>query len=391
MTYLMQTYASLELEPIKGAGSYLTMSNGVQYLDFASAIATNGFGHCHPALVKALQQQAESLWHTTNLYRLPLAESLAKSLSTHSFADKVFFANSGLEAMEGCIKMARRYQWARDAGERYRIITFEGAFHGRSLATLAAGNQQKHLEGFGPKIDGFDQVPVGDIDALKACINDETAAIMIEPIQGESGIQVQSKKWLQKLREICDAYDLLLIFDEVQTGLGRTGSLFAYEQMGVTPDIMGLAKGLGAGFPIGAVLTTNKVAAAMKPGSHGSTFGGNPLATKVAATVLELLLQDGFLEDVRLKGAWLKEQLENLQKQFPTIIKEVRGTGLMLGLACYENYQQALYNALLEQKLLTVPAGNNVLRVFPALNVTQDDCKLALVMIQKACQNLLER
>ncbi len=391
MKHLMQTYASLDLCPIKGQGAYLIMDNGEQYLDFASGIATNSFGHCHPVLVQALRQQAETLWHTTNLYHLPLAEALAKKLCDHSFADKVFFANSGLEAMEACIKMARRFHWAKGNPERFRIITFEGAFHGRSLATIAAGNQAKHLEGFGPKVDGFDQVPSNDLKTLTQSINKQTAAIMIEPIQGESGIHLQSKTWLQKLRKICDDHGILLIFDEVQTGIGRTGTLFAYEQTGITPDIMGLAKGLGSGFPIGAVLATNAVASAMTPGSHGSTFGGGPLATKVAATVLDLLLQEGFLQQVENTGDWLKMQLENLQQQFPHIIKEVRGKGLMLGLACHEDYQQKLYQELLKQKLLVVPAGDNVLRVFPPLNVTKEECKAGLIMIQKACQNLTKK
>lgn len=391
MKYLMETYASLDLKPVKGKGAYLTMDDGVQYLDFASGIATNSFGHCHPILVQALQKQAETLWHTTNLYHLPLAEALAEKLCNHSFADSAFFANSGLEAMEACIKMARRYHWSQGNPKRYRIITFKGAFHGRSLATIAAGNQAKHLEGFGPKVDGFDQIAPNDLTALKGCINEKTAAIMIEPIQGESGIHLQSKDWLQKLRALCDDHGLLLIFDEVQTGIGRTGTLFAYEQIGVSPDIMGLAKGLGGGFPIGAALATNAVAAAMKPGSHGSTFGGNPLATKVANTVLDLLLKEGFLSQVQDMGDWLKVQLENLQQQFPHIIKVIRAKGLMLGMACYEDYQQKLYQQLLLQRLLTVPAGDNVLRVFPPLNVTQEECKAALMMIQKACQNLSKK
>ncbi len=380
--YLMPTYAPLDFEPSFGQGVWITDTKGRRFLDMGAGVAVNSFGHCYPPLVKALQEQAETLWHASNLYDLPLAKSLAEKLCRHSFADKVFFANSGLEAMEGCIKLARRYQAPK---KRWRIISFEGAFHGRSLATLAAGNQAKHLEGLGPKLDGFDQVAFGDIEAVKKAITSETAAILIEPIQGESGIKPQSKGFLQALRQLCDQQELLLIFDEVQCGIGRTGHLFAYELFGIIPDIMGLAKGLGGGFPIGAVLSTEKIAAAFSAGSHGSTFGGNPLATKVGLTLLDEMLKAGFLDDVQLKAKDLKNQLENLSGKYPHIIKEVRGEGLMLGLVCAMDSMQ-LYQQLFAAGLLLIPAGGNVLRFLPPLNVTKQEYEQALAILETVCR-----
>lgn len=370
--HLMTNYAPFNLEPQSGHGVWLTARNGRRYLDLGAGVAVNTFGHCYPPLVAALQEQAATLWHISNWYDLPLSKELAQKLCTHSFADRVFFANSGLEAMEGCLKIARRYHYKNGNPNKYRIITFEGAFHGRSFATIAAGNQAKHLEGFGPKMDGFDQVKAGDIAAVKAAVTDDTAAILIEPIQGESGVKPHSKEFLQALRQICDDNGLLLIFDEVQCGTGRTGKLFAYEHTGITPDIMGLAKGLGSGFPIGAILATEKVAATMTPGSHGSTFGGNPLATRVGITTIDLLLQDDFLDEVTQKGADLQNQLKKVQEQFPDYIQEIRGLGLMIGMVCKIDAMR-LNNKLLDAGLLLIPAGDNTLRWLPPLNVTKDE------------------
>ncbi len=384
--YLMPTYAPLNLEPSYAKGVWITDKSGRRYLDMGAGVAVNSFGHCYEPLVKALQEQAEKIWHASNLYDLPLAKELAKKLCENSFAERVFFANSGLEAMEGCIKLARKYQALKN---KWRIITFEGAFHGRSLATLAAGNQSKHLEGMGPKVDGFDQVPFGDIEAVKAAINDKTAAIMIEPIQGESGIKPQSREFLQKLRKLCNERDLLLIFDEVQCGIGRTGYLFAYEYFDTMPDIMGLAKGLGGGFPIGAVLATEEISAAFSQGSHGSTFGGNPLGTKVALTLLEEMLKKSFLGEVIQKAEDLKTKLQNISERYPQIIDEVRGIGLMIGIVCQIDNMK-LYHKLFEAGLLLIPAGDNVLRFLPPLNVTKAEYNQALEILENICKTWQE-
>lgn len=282
--------------------------------------------------------------------------------------------------MEGCLKVARRYHYKNGNPNKYRVITFEGAFHGRSFATIAAGNQAKHLEGFGPKMEGFDQVKAGDIEATKAAITAETAAILIEPVQGESGAKPQSKEFLQALRQICDDNGLLLIFDEVQCGTGRSGKLFAYEHCGVIPDIMGLAKGLGSGFPIGAILASEKVAAAMTPGTHGSTFGGNPLATKVGLTTIDLLLKEGFLDEVTQKGQDLQNRLKEVTQQFPDYIKEIRGLGLMIGMVCKIDAMR-LNSKLLDAGLLLIPAGDNTLRWLPPLNVTKDEYEQGLAIL----------
>ncbi|MFV0431558.1 MAG: aspartate aminotransferase family protein [Alphaproteobacteria bacterium] len=380
--HLMTNYAPFNLEPQKGEGVWLTARDGRRFLDMGSGVAVNTFGHCYPPLVEALQEQAQNLWHVSNWYDLPLAKKLAALLCQNSFADRVFFANTGLEAMEGCIKVARRYQQQKSHGKKWRIITFEGAFHGRSFATIAAGNQAKHLEGFGPKMDGFDQVALGDIDALKAMISEQTAAILIEPIQGESGVKPQSAAFLQELRNICDRHDLLLIFDEVQCGTGRTGKLFAYEYSGVVPDIMGLAKGLGSGFPIGAILAKEEIAACMTPGSHGSTFGGNPLATKIGITTLNLLLKDGFLDEVAQKGLDLQNQLKKIAADYPQYIKDVRGCGLMIGMVCKTDAMK-LNQELMDAGLLLIPAGDNVLRWLPPLNVTKDEYEQALDILKQ--------
>ena len=314
----------------RGPGS--SRDDGERYLDFGAGIAVNALGHAHPHLVKALTEQARKLWHTSNLYQIPEGERLAQRLVDDTFADVVFFANSGAEANEAAIKMARKYHAANGHPERFRIITFEGAFHGRTLATIAAGGQKKYLEGFGPKVEGFDQVPFGDDEALKAAIRPETAAIMIEPIQGEGGIRPVPPASCGRCAQLCDEHGLLLIFDEIQTGVGRTGKLFAYEWTGVAPDIMSVAKGIGGGFPMGACLATREAAKGMTVGTHGTTFGGNPLAMAVGNAVLDVVLEPGFLDRVERMGLLLKQRLAELKDRHPAIIAEIRGEGLMLGL-----------------------------------------------------------
>ncbi|MBM1174267.1 aspartate aminotransferase family protein, partial [Microvirga arabica] len=322
---LLPTYARAELSFEKGEGPWLFGRDGERYLDFGAGIAVNALGHAHPHLVQALTEQASKVWHTSNLFQIPEGERLAKRLVENTFADVVFFSNSGAEANEAAIKMARKYHAVNGHPERFRIVTFEGAFHGRTLATIAAGGQAKYLEGFGPKVEGFDQVPVEDIEALKAVIGPETAALMIEPIQGEGGIRTVSNAFLRELRQLCDSQGLLLIFDEIQTGVGRTGKLFAYEWTGVTPDIMAVAKGIGGGFPMGACLATAEAAKGMTVGTHGTTFGGNPLAMAVGNAVLDIILEPGFLKEVEPKGLLLKQRLAELKDRHPGVIADVRG------------------------------------------------------------------
>ena len=334
ITPVLPTYARVNIEFERGEGPYLFTPEGERYLDFGSGIAVHLLGPAHPRLVAALGEQAGKLWHTSNLYRVPGQEKLAERLVAATFADSVFFTNSGAEAMECAIKMARKYHSASGHPERYEIITFEGAFHGRTLATIAAGGQKKHLEGFGPKVEGFPQVPHGDMDALKAAIGEKTAGVLLEPVQGEGGIRPFTNEQLRAIRKICDEAGILLIFDEVQTGMGRTGWLFAHEPSGVTPDIMGVAKGVGGGFPLGACLATEEAAKGMIAGSHGSTYGGNPLAMAVGNAVLDVVLEEGFLEKVRQTGIKLKQKLAMLADEHPAIIEGVRGEGLLLGLKC---------------------------------------------------------
>ena len=316
-SHLLPTYARVDLAFERGEGAWLMATDGERYLDFTSGVAVNALGHAHPAVVAAIGEQAEKLIHVSNLYRIPEAERLAARLCEASFADLVFFANSGAEAMECAIKTARKYQSASGRPERYRIVTFEGAFHGRTLATLAAGGQKKYLEGFGPVVDGFDQVAFADLEATKRAIGPETAAILIEPIMGEGGVRVVPHEFLRALRQLCDQHGLLLIFDEVQTGVGRTGELFAYRRTGVTPDIMALAKALGGGFPLGACLATAEAGKGMTAGTHGSTFGGNPLAMAAGHAVLDVILADGFLDGVRQRALRFKQKLAAVKDRFP--------------------------------------------------------------------------
>jgi len=371
----------------RGEGVWLIGTDGERYLDFTSGVAVNALGHCHPHLVAALQQQATKLWHMSNLFKSPDGERLAARLCELSFADTVFFCNSGAEAMECALKMARHYHFAKGAPERTRIITFEGAFHGRTLGTLAATGSAKYLEGYGAPLDGFDQVPLGDLDAVKKAIGPLTAAILIEPLQGEGGVRAPEVAFFRALRELCDANGLLLIFDEVQTGMGRTGELFAYKRLGVVPDLMSLAKALGGGFPIGACLATAEAAKGMAPGSHGSTFGGNPLAVSAAGAVLDVMLQPGFFEHTKRISLLLKQKLAGVVDRYPAVVSEVRGEGLLLGLKAVLPSTD-LIAALRAEKLLTVGAGDNVVRLLPPLIVSEAEIEDAVGRLERACATL---
>jgi acetylornithine/N-succinyldiaminopimelate aminotransferase len=387
MSALLPTYARSDLVFERGEGAYLFTAEGERYLDFGSGVAVTSLGHVHPHLVEALTAQAKKLWHVSNLHPIPGQERLAERLCAASFATRVFFANSGAEAVECAIKVARRYHAKQGSPERYRLVTFEGAFHGRTLATMAAGGQAKHLEGFGPPVDGFDQVEAGDIGAVEAAIGEATAGVLIEPIMGEGGMREVSWPFLRDLRALCDAKGILLLLDEVQSGIGRTGRLFAHEWAGITPDVMAVAKGLGSGFPVGACLTTEEVGLSMTAGSHGSTFGGNPLAMAVGNGVLDVVLAPGFLDHVAAMGLKLKQRLAALKDEHHTIIEEVRGQGLMLGLKC-KVPNTRLVQALLDQRLLTVQAGDNVVRLLPPLIVDEAEIDLAATKLDAACAAL---
>ena len=378
---LFNTFARAPLAFERGEGVWLVAGDGERYLDFAGGIAVNSLGHSHPHLVSALTEQAGKLWHVSNLYEIPDQDRLAERLAAETFADRVFFTNSGAEALECAIKTARRWQFAKGHPERFRIITFEGAFHGRTLATIAAGGQPKYLEGFGPKVEGFDQVPFFDLDAVKKAIGPETAAILIEPLQGEGGIRELPAGGLAALRKLCDDNGLLLVLDEVQTGIGRTGKLFAYQWTDVEPDIMAIAKGIGGGFPMGACLATDDAASGMIAGVHGTTFGGNPLAMAVGNAVLDVVLEPGFLDEVKRKALLLKQGLAAVADEFPDVIEDIRGQGLLLGVKCKAS-NTTVNAALREQKLLAVPAGDNVIRLLPALTVTDAEIRDALDRIR---------
>jgi acetylornithine/N-succinyldiaminopimelate aminotransferase len=383
-SHLLPVFARVDLGFTRGEGAWLTATNGERYLDFTSGVAVNALGHAHPQLVAALQEQAGRLWHMSNLFKSPDGERLASRLCEHSFADFVFFANSGAEAMECAIKVTRKHHAAEGHPERYRIVTFEGAFHGRTLATLAATGSAKYLEGFGPPVDGFDQVALGDLEAVKRAIGPHTAGILIEPLQGEGGVRAAPHAFFRALRELCDENGLLLVFDEVQTGMGRTGELFAYQRIGVEPDVMSLAKALGGGFPIGACLATEDAGSGMTPGSHGSTFGGNPLAVAAANAVLDVMLKPGFFEHVNRMSLLLKQKLASVIDRHPEIVSEVRGEGLLIGLKAVVPSGD-LVTALREQKLLTVGAGENVVRFLPPLIVGEAEIEQAVSMLERAC------
>ncbi len=389
MPSLLPVYKRAPVTFERGEGAYLYDSEGRRYLDFGSGVAVTQLGHAHPHLVGVLKAQAERLWHCSNLYGIEAQQQLADRLVEHSFADTVFFCNSGAESLECAIKMARRFQHQRGQAARHKIITFDGAFHGRTMATISAGGQAKYLEGFEPALPGFQTVPTGDIAALMAAVDEQTAALLIEPVQGEGGIREVDDAFLLELRRIADEQDLLLIFDEVQSGMGRTGKLFAYEWSNAKPDIMALAKGLGGGFPIGACLSTARVASAMTPGTHGSTFGGNPLACAVGNGVLDILLEDGFFERVDETSRLLRNELERLAAAFPALILEVRGKGLMLGLRLADEHVNAeVVNSLIERGLLTIPAGDNVVRLLPPLIIGRAEIEEAMATLEEQLDSL---
>ena len=388
-SHLLPTYARVDLAFERGEGAWLFTADGERYLDFTSGVAVNALGHAHPRLVSALEEQAKKVWHVSNLYRIPEGERLAERLCEATFADFVFFQNSGAEACECAIKMARKYQSASGKPERYRIITFEGAFHGRTLAALAASGNKKYLEGFGPPVDGFDQVPFGDLEAVKKEIGPETGAIIIEPIQGEGGVRVPTPNFLRALRALCDQHGLLLIFDEVQTGFARTGDLFVYQRVGVTPDIMPLAKALGGGFPVGACLATTEAAKGMTAGTHGSTFGGNQLAMAVGNAVLDVMLAPGFVQHVRDVGLLFKQRLAEIRDRHAAVVAEVRGEGLLVGLRMIPPAAE-MVDELRAEKMLTVSAGDNVVRLLPPLIVNEAEIHDAVGRIDRACARLAQ-
>jgi acetylornithine/N-succinyldiaminopimelate aminotransferase len=384
------TYARANVGFERGEGCWLISTAGERYLDFGAGIAVTSVGHAHPHLVEALAQQASKVWHVSNLYQNPEGERFARRLVDATFADLVFFANSGAEANEAAVKMARRRQWIDGRPERYRVLTFEGAFHGRTLAMIAAGGQQKYLEGFGPKVDGFDQIPVSNLDAVEAAVGPETAAIMIEPIQGEGGVRLIPPAFLRGLREICDRSGLLLIFDEVQTGMGRTGRLFAHELFDVRPDILTSAKGIGGGFPMSACLATEDAARGLTLGVHGTTFGGNPLAMAIGNATLDVILAPGFLDHVAKLGLVLRQRLAELMDRRPAVVEEIRGEGLMVGLKL-KVPPADFSEAALAQKILVIPAGDNVVRLVPPLVVSEEEIAEGVRRLDAACVAIEER
>src|SRR6201986_5281067 len=386
-SHLLPVFARADLGFERGEGVWLVATDGERYLDFTSGVAVNALGHAHPHMVAALQEQATKLWHMSNLFKSPDGERLAARLCEQSFADFVFFCNSGAEAMEGVIKLVRHYHFSKGHGERYRLIPCEGASPGRPRATLAATGSAKYLEGFGPPMDGFDQVPHGDLEAVKKAIGPHTAGILIEPVQGEGGVRSAPVSFFKALRQLCDEHGLLLAFDEVQTGMGRTGDLFAYRRLGVTPDIMSLAKALGGGFPIGAVLASAEAASGMAPGSHGSTFGGNPLAVAAANAVLDVMLAPGFFDHVQKMSLLLKQKLASVVDRYPWILSEVRGEGLLIGVKAVVPSGD-LVNALRDEKLLTVGAGDNVVRFLAPLIVSEAEIDQSVAMLERACAAL---
>ena len=385
MSSILGTYARRNISFKEGKGCYLFSDNGEKYLDFVQGIAVNILGHCHEHLVKTIKEQSSRLWHVSNVFVIPEQEKLAKKLTENTFADFVCFQNSGSEATEASIKIARKYFHTIGKPEKNRIITFEGAFHGRTLAALFAANNPKHTEGFAPKVEGFDQVPFADHEAVKKAINKNTAAIMIETIMGEGGIKVVPDFCLKGLRDICDEKEILLILDEVQSGIGRTGNFFAFESSGISPDIVPIAKGIGGGFPLGACLVSKKVSVGMTPGTHGSTFGGNPLAMSVGNAVLDVVLEKDFLKQAREKSKYFYDGLSNLKKNYPKIISEVRGVGFMLGLKLLPDSNEFL-ERLMENKMLAVKASENVIRLLPPLTVQKKEIDEALNKLEKTCQ-----
>jgi acetylornithine/N-succinyldiaminopimelate aminotransferase len=386
ISHVLPTYNRAPIAFDKGEGAWAIATDGSRYLDLGSGIAVNVLGHANPDLVAALTEQAGKIWHVSNLYQIPQQERLADLLVEHTFADTAFITNSGTEAAELAIKMVRKY-WHDQGQDRIEILTFEGAFHGRSTGAIAASGSEKMTKGFGPLMPGFRTLPWGDLDALKSAISDKTAAVMLEPVQGEGGIRPLPDADLREIRAICDQYGALLVLDEVQCGMGRTGRLFAHEYAGIAPDIMMVAKGIGGGFPLGAVLATEQAAAGMVAGTHGSTYGGNPLACAVGARVMEIVANDSFLAEVNRKAALFRQRLEGLVAAHPDVFEAVRGQGLMLGLKC-KVAPTDVVKAGYAQHLLTVPAADNTLRLLPPLNITDDEIAEAVARLDRAAASL---
>ncbi len=387
MSYLAKNYNRKKLSFTKGRGSFLFATNGQKYLDFVQGIAVNSLGHAHPKLVKAMNDQSKKLWHVSNAFEIPEGEELAKKLAKKTFADFVLFQNSGTEATEAAIKVARRYFYSLGKTGKNRIICIKNSFHGRTIAAIYASGSKKMTEGFGPKVVGFDHFNFGDHKRLKKLITKKTAAIMIETIMGEGGIKVIPNWCLRELRKLCNKKNILLILDEVQCGIGRTGDIFAFEQAKVKPDIVPIAKGIGGGFPIGAVLMNKKVASAMTAGSHGSTFGGNPLAMKIGSVVFDIISNKAFLGKVKMNSRYFHKNLEKIKEKFPKIIKQVRGKGFLIGLQLHKD-QTNFIKKLMENKLLTIKAAENVVRILPPLNVNKNEINQALKIINKVCSEI---
>ena len=386
---LLPVHKRFDLNFVSGQGVYLLDSKNNKYLDFSSGIAVNSLGHCHPKMVEAITSQSRKLWHVSNIFSTDELNNYAEKLITSTkIFDHAFFCNSGAEAVECAIKMIRRYFYVINQ-KKYRIITFKGAFHGRTIAAISASAKKKYLEGFEPALQGFDNVEFGDIEAVRNAITSETAGILIEPIQGEEGIRVSDKIFIKQLRKICDDHDMLLAFDEVQCGMGRTGHLFAYDFYDTKPDIISTAKGIGGGFPLGACLATKKSAQGMTYGVHGTTYGGNPLAMSVANAVLDVILSDGFLENVKINGNFFKNELINIKNKFGNIISEVRGVGFMLGIKINESMEHAvIVKKFIDNKLLTVPASDNVIRILPPLISSKENILEALDIIQQSLHEI---
>jgi acetylornithine/N-succinyldiaminopimelate aminotransferase len=386
MSALLKNYARKKISFIKGKGCYLYSSTGSKYLDFVQGIAVNSLGHCHYHLVEAINKQSKKLWHVSNAFVIVEQEKLATRLKQNSFADFVAFQNSGAEATELAIKIARKYFYSKGQPKKNRILCINNSFHGRTLATIFASNSKKATEGFGPKVDGFDHFNFGDHKSLEKSITKRTAAIMVETVMGEGGIKVIPDYCLRGLRKLCNKKNILLILDEVQCGIGRTGKFFAFEYAGIKPDIVPIAKGIGGGFPLGACLMTKKVASCMGPGTHGSTFGGNPLAMSVGNAVLDQILKKSFLKNVQTIGHYFHDQLNQLQSEFPNVIKEVRGLGLLVGIKVAPE-QNLFVKKLLANKLLTIRAAENVVRLLPPLNVKKENIDQAIVILRKVCKS----
>ena len=385
MSALAKNYNRRKISFKKGKGSFIYAKNGKKYLDFVQGIAVNSLGHANPYLINAVNKQSKKLWHVSNAFIIPEGERLAKRLTQKTFADLVIFQNSGAEATEAAIKVARRYFYSIGQPKKNRILCIKNSFHGRTLATIFASGSKKMTEGFGPKVDGFDHFEFGNHKSLKKAITNKTAAIMVEPVLGEGGIKVIPDWCLRELRKICNQKKILLILDEVQCGIGRSGKFFAFEHAKVKPDIVPIAKGIGGGFPIGAVLMTKKAASGMTPGTHGSTFGGNPLAMSVGNAVLDQIFKKGFLKNVQKISKYFRSELEKIQKQHSNIIKEVRGVGLLIGLQLHSD-QAKFIQKLMDNKLLTIRAGENVIRILPPLTVKKKEIDLAIKIIRKVCK-----